>query len=63
MTPEEAKHNCPRCGAALKAVIWGNLFDWDYADCPECGYSGELDTATGCDPDGSIWQMKREEES
>lgn len=61
MKVEEVTHHCPECGEELKQVIWGNMFDWDVADCPHCGFSGELDTMTGFDPDGDVWQIKKEE--
>lgn len=62
MKLEDVKHHCPRCGAELTLVIWGCMWDWDTAECPKCGYDGELDTMTGVDPDGSIWQTAKPEE-
>lgn len=55
---EEPTFHCPKCGAKLGLVIWGGGWDWDYTGepCSECGYEGELDTMTGFDPDGSVWQ-------
>ena len=63
MTIDEVKFICPRCGGELTAVIWGCGWDWDYTGepCRKCGYQGELDTMTGTDPDGSIYQTKKGE--
>lgn len=54
---------CPKCGSQLLRM-WGEGWDWDHAICPErgCDYDLELDVMTGHDPDGSIWQEKKEHE-
>lgn len=54
---------CPKCGSQLFRM-WGDGWDWDRAICPDrdCDYDKELDTMTGTDPDGSVWQWEKEEE-
>jgi len=56
--------HCPQCGALLELYIWGNGWDWDLPvkPCPNCGYDDFLDTMTGTDPDGTVWQQEREDE-
>ena len=58
----EPKFTCPKCGSEITtAVVWGHGWDWDYANCLECGYDGELDTMTGIDQDGSIYQSHKQD--
>lgn len=57
------KFKCPRCGEEIPLVIWGQGWDWDMPahPCEHCGYDDYLDTMTGHDPDGSIYQVTKEE--
>lgn len=56
------KFHCPQCSAEItNPVAWGQGWDFDSAKC-ECGYDGDLNTITGYDPDGSVWQHVCEEE-
>ncbi|MPN31378.1 hypothetical protein SDC9_178852 [bioreactor metagenome] len=59
MTTNKPEFRCPKCGAEIIAPMWGCGIDWDYGHCDHCGYDGELDTMTGTDPDGSVWQSKK----
>lgn len=57
------KFHCPKCQAEItNPVIWGQGWDFDSAKCEQCGYDGDLNTITGHDPDGSVWQHECEEE-
>lgn len=55
---------CPKCGHDIPLVVWGQGWTWDFPvhPCENCGYDGELDTITGNDPDGSVYQEIREEQ-
>lgn len=57
------KFYCPKCKAEItNPVIWGQGWEQDDGDCESCGYSGLLDTMTGHDPDGSVWQVNLEDD-
>ena len=58
----QPKFSCPKCGAPISIALWGAGWDWDYMvePCSQCGYEGELNTMTGFDPDGSVWQDRKE---
>lgn len=54
---------CPKCGCGLFR-LWGYGWGWDHAMCVnrDCDYDVELDEMTGHNPDGSVWQRKKEKE-
>ena len=61
---EEPVFHCPRCGAEISPVVWGCGWDYDSTaePCQNCGYEGYLETITGVDPDGTVWQWDYSEE-
>lgn len=61
MNKSKMKFNCPRCGDIIKLPIWGCGWYYDHGKCDKCNYDGELDTMTGTDPDGTEWQIKKDD--
>ena len=52
---------CPKCKREIDVpIIWGCGWDRDSFGahpCPNCGYDGYLETMTGEDEDGTVWQF------
>lgn len=62
---EKPVFHCPWCGLEISPVIWGCGWDRDSFGahpCPNCKYDGYLETVTGEDPDGTVWQWDYSEE-
>ena len=61
---EKPVFHCPRCGAEISSVVFGCGWDYDSTakPCPNCKYDGSLETITGVDPDGTVWQLDYSEE-
>lgn len=51
--------HCPQCGKELIRVFYGEMWDWDWAECEYCGYDGYLDSMTFHDSDGTLSQEMR----
>lgn len=57
---------CPKCKREIDVpIVWGCGWGRDSFGahpCPNCKYDGYLDTVTGEDPDGTVWQWDYSEE-